>query len=158
MKKRRRVLAIFISIFLRNRSLSDARWFYGKKRKIGKENLYLTENRLSWNETCCASDNHNYMCHTCAKEFLNSSLIKQLLTKYQIFTTLPQISHFHKNRNFSSIICTFLDQLLHPYKFYGRDMSGTLFFIFASCEPLICNYIVQWYWLLTMIVWETSLG
>ena len=24
---------------------------------------------------CCASDNHNYrpMCHTCAKEFLNSS-------------------------------------------------------------------------------------
>ena len=29
-----------------------------------------------------------------------------------------------------------LDQLLHPYKFYGRDMSGILFFIFASCEPL----------------------
>ena len=26
-------------------------------------------------------------------------------------------------------------QLLHPYKFYGRDMSGILFFIFASCEP-----------------------
>ena len=33
-------------------------------RKIGKGNLYLTENRLSWNEMCCASDNHNYMCHT----------------------------------------------------------------------------------------------
>ena len=30
-----------------------------------------------------------------------------------------------------------LDQLLHPYKFYGRGMSGILFFIFASCEPLI---------------------
>ena len=30
----------------------------------------------------------------------------------------------------------FLDQLLHPYKFHGRDMSGILFFIFASCEPL----------------------
>ena len=38
-----------------------------------KGNLYLTENRLSWNEMCCASDNHNYMCHTCAKEFLNLS-------------------------------------------------------------------------------------
>ena len=72
-KKRRRDLALFISIFLRNRSLSDARWFCGKKHKIGKENLYLTENRLSWNVMCCASDNHNYMCHTCAKEFSNSS-------------------------------------------------------------------------------------
>ena len=66
-------LALFISIFLRSRSLSDARWFYGKKCKIGKGNLYLTENQLSWNEVCCASDNHNYMCQTCAKEFLNSS-------------------------------------------------------------------------------------
>ena len=54
---------------------------------------------------CCTSDNHNYMCHTCAKEFFN--LIKQLLTKYQIFTILPQISHFHKYRNFSSIFATF---------------------------------------------------
>ena len=26
--------------------------------------------------------------------------------------------------------------MLHPYKFYGRDMSGILFFIFASCEPI----------------------
>ena len=72
-KKRRQVLALFISIFLRNRSLSDARWFCGKKHKIGKGNLYWTENQLSWNEMCCASNNHNYMCHTCAKEFLNSS-------------------------------------------------------------------------------------
>ena len=33
-------------------------------------------------------------------------------------------------------ICDFLDQLLHPYKFYGRDMSGILSFTFASCELL----------------------
>ena len=72
-KKRRRVLTLFINIFLRNQSLSDARWFYGKKCKIGKGNLYLTEKRISWNEICCAADNHNYMCHTCAKEFLNSN-------------------------------------------------------------------------------------
>ena len=26
--------------------------------------------------------------------------------------------------------------MLHPYKFLGRDMSGKLFFNFASCEPL----------------------
>ena len=35
---------LFKSIFLRNRSLSNAKWFYGKKRKIWKGNLYLTEN------------------------------------------------------------------------------------------------------------------
>ena len=44
-RKRRRILALFISIFLRKRSLSDARWFYVKKCKIGKGNQYLT----SWN-------------------------------------------------------------------------------------------------------------
>ena len=33
--------------------------FYGKKCKIGKGNLYLTENWLSWNEIRCAEDNHN---------------------------------------------------------------------------------------------------
>ena len=49
---------------------------------------------------------------------------------------LPQIPHFHKYQIFFKYICKFLDQLLHPYKFYGRDMSGILFFIFASCEPL----------------------
>ena len=79
------VIALFISIFLRNRSLSDARWFCGKKCKIGKGNLYLTENRLSWNEMCCASDNHNYMCHTWAKEFLNSSFNSAVIDKISNF-------------------------------------------------------------------------
>ena len=97
-KKRRRVLALFISIFLRNRSLSDAGWFYGKKnRKTGNGNLYLIENRLSWNEMCCASDNHNYMCHTCAKEFWNSSFkssywqnirFSRYCPKFHIFTQI----------------------------------------------------------------------
>ena len=63
------------------------------------------------------------------KNFSIRALIKQLLTKYQNFTKLPQIPHIHINR-------IFLDQLLHPYKFHGRDMSGILFFNFASCEPL----------------------
>ena len=34
----------------------------------------LTENRLNRNEMCCASNNHNYMCHTWAKEFLKFEL------------------------------------------------------------------------------------
>ena len=89
---------------------------------------------------CFVSDNHNNVSHMCKRIFKIRALIKQLLTKYQIFTILPQISHFHKYRNFSSIFATFLDQLLHPYKFYGSDMSGILFFIFASCHPLTKNY------------------
>ena len=59
---------------MRNWSLSDARWFYGKKCKIGKRNMFLTENRLSWNEMCCDADNHDYMCHTCTKEVLRFEL------------------------------------------------------------------------------------
>ena len=42
--------------------------------KIGKGNLNLTENQLSSNEMCCAADNHNNICHTRAKEFLDSNL------------------------------------------------------------------------------------
>ena len=76
------------------------------------------------------------MSHVCKRIFKIQALIKQLLTKYQIFTILPQISHFHKCHNFFKYFCNFLDQLLHPYKFHGRDMSGILFFIFASCHPL----------------------
>ena len=72
-KKRRRVFALFKSIFLRNRSLSNARRFYSKKRKIGKRNLNLTENRFSRNEMWCAAENHNNMCQICAKELSDSN-------------------------------------------------------------------------------------
>ena len=47
--------------------------FTVKKRKIGKGNAYLTENRLSRIEMWCAADDHNYMCDICAKEFLDSN-------------------------------------------------------------------------------------
>ena len=105
----RRVLALFMSIFLRNRSLSDARWFYGKKRKIGKENLYLTENQLSWNEMCCASDNHNklYVSHMCKRIFKFELQLSSYWQNIKFSQYYPQISHFHKYRNFSSIFATF---------------------------------------------------
>ena len=74
MKKRRRVFALFITFFLRDRSLSNAWGFYGKKeRKIRKGNLHLTENRFERNEIWFLEDNHSYMCHICAKEFLDSN-------------------------------------------------------------------------------------
>ena len=36
-------------------------------------NLFLTENRLERNEIWFAEDKHSYMCHICAKEFLDSN-------------------------------------------------------------------------------------
>ena len=154
MRKRRRVLALFISIFLRDRSLSDARWFYGKKRKIGKGNLYLTENRLSWNEMCCASNNHNYICHTCAKEFLNSTFNLAVIDKISNFNEIAPNFTFSQKSQFFKYICNFLDQLLHLYKFHGRDMWGILFFIFASCEPLTTHNWQKWKFMWICGIWD----
>ena len=50
----------------------------------------LPLNRLSRNETWCASDNHNNMCHICAKSIKIWTLMKQLFTKHQYLTKLPQ--------------------------------------------------------------------
>ena len=66
----------FKSIFLRNQSLSNARWFYSKMHKIGN------------------------VSHDVQKDFKIWTLIKQSLQKYQIFMKLPQISHIHKIYNY----------------------------------------------------------
>ena len=98
--------------------------------------MYLTENRLSWNGMCCAADNHNYMCHSCAKEFLDSNLNEAVNDKISNFHEIAQNSTYSHKLYFLKYICNFLDQLLHPYKCHGRDLSGIVFFIFASCKPL----------------------
>ena len=153
---RRRVFAVFKSIFLRNRSLSSAVVIFTvKKHKIRKGNLhgwkkcyisqehdkishlncnnsqhflcvslfqahkfpsrwqnfhfqfptfsshgnlYLTENRLSWNEMCCAADNHNlYVSHMCKRIFRfelqlssywQNIKFSQYCPKFQIFTNI----------------------------------------------------------------------
>ena len=56
---------------------------------------------------CCASDNHNYMCHICAKEFLNSSLNWEVIDKISNFHDIAPNFTFSQNRNFSSIFATF---------------------------------------------------
>ena len=84
----------------------------------------------------CASDNHNQMCHTCAKESLNSSFSLAVIDKITNFPDIAPNFTFSQKSQFFKYICIFLDQLLHPYNFDGRGMSGMLFFIFASCEPL----------------------
>ena len=74
------------------------------------------------------------------KNFWIWASIKHLLTKYQIFTILPQILHFHKNRNFSSIFAIFETNCFIPINFMAGACQEYFFFlIFTSCEPLnIC--------------------
>ena len=88
-------------------------------------------NRLSRNKMWCASDNHNNMCHICAKELLDLKPVNINCPQFYIFTKI--IIFFKYN-------WIFLDQPLLPYKFHSSDMWGMYFFIFASCEPFIQQY------------------
>ena len=86
------VFALFLKHF-RNWSFSNARWFYSKKCKIWKRNLYLTKNRFSRNEIWCAVVNHNDMYDICAKGFLDSYFCWPVIDKISFFMKLPQILH-----------------------------------------------------------------
>ena len=68
MKKRRRVFALLKALFRETGLSVTLGDFKVKRRKIGKRNLYLIENRLRGNKMVCAAENHNYMCHVCAKD------------------------------------------------------------------------------------------
>ena len=86
-KKRRRLFAFFFKAS----SWKTDLWvtlgdFTVINAKLGRLRL-KPENQLSWNEMCCSADNHNYMRHACAKEFLDSNLIK---------TVIDKISNFHE--------------------------------------------------------------
>ena len=87
------------------------------------------------------------MCHTCAKEFWDSNFNLAVLDKISNFNEIALNSTYSHKSQFLKYICNFLDQLLHPFKFHGRGMSGILFFNFASCEPLMtqiaCLYEVR---------------
>ena len=91
MNKSRWVFALFKSIFLRNRSFSNGSWFYGKKRKIGKGNLHLTENQLSRNEVWCAADYHSYTCHIiiCKRIFRFELKLRSYWQNIIFLTKLP---------------------------------------------------------------------
>ena len=57
-----------------------------QNRKIGKGNLYLTENRLSRNEMWYAADNHNHKC-----------LIKAVIYKISNFQEIaPHFTNLQK--------------------------------------------------------------
>ena len=55
----------------------------------------------------CAADNHNYLCHICAKEFSNLNFNKAVIDKISILHEItPNFTH-SQNRIFFSIIGTF---------------------------------------------------
>ena len=56
------------------------------------------------------------------KNFQIRALTNQLLTKYQFFTKLPQYDILMKIVIFKVSLEFFLDQMLLPYKFHGRNM------------------------------------
>ena len=73
--------------------------FTVKKRKIGKGNLYLTENRLSRNEILCATDNHNYMCPVCAIGFIDLKFNKAVIDKISNFHEIaPNFTYSQKSQ------------------------------------------------------------
>ena len=117
-----------VLLFLRSFSWKTELWvtlgdFNGKKSEIGKGNLYLTKNPLRRNEIWCAAGNHNYMSHLCAKGFSDSNLNYTVIDKISNFQEIvPYFTYSQKIVIFKSIIVTFLDQLLLPYKFCGKDM------------------------------------
>ena len=46
----------------------------------------------------CAADNHNYMCHICAKGFSDSNFNEALIDKISFFHKLLQLSQIQKKK------------------------------------------------------------
>ena len=66
------------------------------------------------------------------------------MTKYQIFMILPQISHFHKFRNFSSIFATFETKCFIPINFMAGTCQNTHFH-FCQLPPVKSILsIIEW--------------
>ena len=56
---------------------------------------------------CCASDNYNYMCHTCAKECLNSSFDQVVIDKILNFHDITPNFTFSQKSLFFQIFMQF---------------------------------------------------
>ena len=79
--------------------------------------------------------------------------LKKLLTKYQIFTKFPQISHIHKNI-FSfklSIAEKKIDQLFLLCKLYGRDKIR-IYFQFCQLWDVYIRINITTENLITMLI------
>ena len=85
----------------------------------------------------CAADNHNYMCHICEKEFLDSNFNEAVINKISNFHEIAPNFTYSQKTQVLKYNWNFLDQQLLRHKFNGRDMNGMYFFSFASYEPSI---------------------
>ena len=85
------------------------------------------------------------MTHMCKRIFKFELQLSSYWQNIKFSRYCPKFHIFTNIVIFFKYIRNFLDQLLHPYKFYVRDMSGILFFIFASCEPLNIEHLVIWH-------------
>ena len=54
----------------------------------------------------CAADNHNCMCHICAKGYLDSNFNKAVIDKISNFHEIAPNFTYSQNRHFKSIIVT----------------------------------------------------
>ena len=127
-EKRRRVFALFKSIFLKTdlwETLGDSAV---KNVKLGRKICVLL--KIDQVETkCSVRQIITIICVTYVqKNFKIRTLIRKLFTKYHFLTKLPQISHYSQSHNL-------------PYEFHGSDIWGMYFFIFASCEPLTLFFL-----------------
>ena len=87
-----------------------------------KDAKFGRENQLSRIKIWYAEDNHSYMCHVCAKGFLDSNFNEAVIDKISVFQEIaPNFTYLQKSQ-FFKYNWNFLDQLLLPYKFYGRSM------------------------------------
>ena len=112
------VFALFKSILLRNRYLSNVRWVYNKKCKIWKGVLYLTENQLGRNKIWCAEDHHSYMCHICAKGFLDVNFNLAVIDKISIFHEIAlNFTYSQKIIILDSVIGTFWTNCFYSINF-----------------------------------------
>ena len=93
--------------------------FKVRRRKTGKGNLYLTENRFSINELLCTANNHNYVCHICAKGILDSNLNEAVIDKISNFHEIASNFTYSQKSYFLKYNWNFLWQG-HVRIFFGR--------------------------------------
>ena len=86
------------------------------------------------------------MSHMCKRIFKFELQLSSYWQNIKFSRHCPKI-HIFPKIVILQVYLQLLDQLLHTYKFYGRDMPGILFFIFANCEPLNQGCEVNCLWL-----------
>ena len=77
-------------LFLKAFSWETDLWVALGDFTVKNAKLYETENRLSRNKMWCTEDIHNYMCHLCAKEYLDSNFNYAIIDKISNFHEITQ--------------------------------------------------------------------